>query len=42
MVNHDTLIEEHIAGIPKDTFIEVFAECNEAESPNCQGVRKVQ
>jgi hypothetical protein len=32
MVNHDTLIEEHIAGIPGDTFIkEYLPECNEAE-----------
>jgi hypothetical protein len=32
MVNHDTLIEEHIAGIPGDVFIKDYlAQCNESE-----------
>ena len=32
MVNHDTLIEEHIAGIPGDVFIkEYLPHCSEAE-----------
>ena len=44
MVNHDTLIEEHIAGIPGDVFIkEYLPHCSEAEkSSNCKRIRQVQ
>tara|TARA_S200000501_G_scaffold337283_1_gene343274 strand:- start:759 stop:1820 length:1062 start_codon:yes stop_codon:yes gene_type:complete len=35
MVNHDTLIEEHIAGIPGDVFIKEYL-------PNCNAAEKAQ
>ena len=35
MVNHDTLIEEHIAGIPGDVFIKEYL-------PNCNASEKAQ